>query len=78
MIEQVGRVQANGNVPSLVDPEFLLKVCVEVPAAGPVDRAQAQGAQLAGFGILQNDVAVRIGDRRVRAEGPQDGGHAGA
>ena len=70
MIEDIAGVEAESQASRFADPDFLLQVGIEIPAAGSIDRIQAERAQLSGRGILQDDVlACSVGrDRGVAAE----------
>src|SRR5438094_2820695 len=78
MIEQVGRVDTDGQIPRFSDADFLDQICIEVPRSRPVDRPEAQSSQLPRLRILQYDFAAGICDRRLGAPHSKNGTDAGA
>src|SRR5262249_47723781 len=80
MVEDVPAVYTERNASRLSDSESLLQIRIDIPAAGAVDRVEAQRAQLTGRCILQNDVLTCcIGcDSRVGAERCKVGRDLGA
>src|SRR5207247_1973769 len=52
MVEQVGRVDTDGQIPGLSEADFLDQICIHVPRSGSVDRPEAQSSQLPRLRIL--------------------------
>src|SRR5262245_21452847 len=67
MVQEIAGVDSKRDVLGFCNLDFFLKVRVEIPSSGSVDRPKAQRAQLSRPRILQNDFATCIGNRRVCA-----------
>src|SRR6266571_4931714 len=68
MVQDVARINAQRHASRFRKPDPLLKIRIEAPAYWPINRIQAQCAELSRRGILQNDLAAGIGDCGIRAK----------
>ena len=68
MVEDIVGIHTEREAPGFRNLDSLLNVRIDVPASGAVDGVEAQRAQLAGGGILQDDLAAGVRNSGVGAE----------
>src|SRR5215831_17974750 len=78
VIEEIRRVDANGETLGFCKLKLFHQIRIHVPATRTIDGFQPKAAQLPGFCILQDKPPFAVGDRGVLAEILKNLGDAGA
>src|SRR5204862_8366929 len=67
MVEHIVRIQTERQMFRLTNTDALLDIRIERPHSRPFNRTQAEGTELPGRRIPQDDISIGVGERVQRA-----------